>query len=174
MNNEKQSWFSKLLIEIRTYYMLSLFLFLFLCSLSFYKNLILEKDSLSNIQYWYNFVEALILAKILLIGMFLRLGERFLERSLIIPTIYKTIVFCLFIIFFAFLEHFVVGLLSGKGLSELSATITYKYFIGIMGRIPIFISVSLPLFGLMEVSRIMGKNRLFTLFFRRSQYDDQK
>jgi len=38
-------------------------------------------------------LEALVLAKVILIGDVLRLGRRFEDKPLIVPTLYKTVVF---------------------------------------------------------------------------------
>ena len=171
LSKPKNHWWHTLSQEFRAYSMLALFLFLFLCSLSFYRNLILGEDSIGHIAYWYILVESLILSKIIVIGRFFRLGERFLEKSIIIHTAYKTIVFCLFVVFFSFLEHFVEGFISGKGLPELYEAVTRKYLVGILGRVPLFITVSFPLFALMEVGRVIGRNRLYNLFFNRSSFE---
>lgn len=41
------------------------------------------------------------------------LGERFVDKSLIIPTLYKTVIFTFLVLVFRILAHFVFGFLKG-------------------------------------------------------------
>ena len=62
-------------------------------------------------------IEALILAKVIMIGAVFRLGRGFEHKPLIYPTLYKTVVFTLFVAVFTLAEHMAKGLWQGKGLT---------------------------------------------------------
>jgi len=155
----------RFLHEIALFLVTAALLFVFFCSLSMYRNFAVGTLSITALQYGYIGIESLILAKMLRIGKFLKLGERFLDKPLIIPTLYKTIVFCLFLVGFAVLEHFVIGLVTGKPLTLLYQTFTTKGLVEIIGKVPLFLTVSLPIFALLETGRSMGREKLWALFF---------
>lgn len=155
----------RFLHEIVLFLITSALLFVFFCSLSLYRNLVVGNHSITALQYGYIGMESLILAKMLRIGKSLKLGEKFLDKPLIIPTLYKTIVFCLFLVCFAILEHFVIGLVTGKPLALLYQTFATKGLVEIMGKVPLFLTISLPIFALLETGRSMGRERLWALFF---------
>ena len=65
-------------------------------------------------QYGYTLIEALFLAKLIVLGRHFHLGERFDRYPLIIPTLYKTFWFSIFVLAFNVLEHLIIGRLHGK------------------------------------------------------------
>ena len=60
-------------------------------------------------------IEALILAKVIMIGDVVRLGRGLEQKPLIFPTLYKTLVFTLFVAVFTVLEHVIKWALEGDG-----------------------------------------------------------
>src|SRR6185503_896291 len=62
-------------------------------------------------------IEALIMAKVILLGDALRLGRKFEDKPLIFPALHKAVIFALFMGLFTVLEHTIVGLLHRKGLA---------------------------------------------------------
>ena len=58
-------------------------------------------------------IEALILAKVVMIGDVLRLGRRLEHKPLIYSTLLKTVVFTIFVAAFTLLEHVIQG--RGRG-----------------------------------------------------------
>ena len=160
-------WKTRLKDEMGNFALLTFFFFLSFCALSLYRNLVLEDDSIHNIHYGYILFESLVLSKIILLGRFLKVGERFSNKPLVVPTVYKTIIFCLLVVTLGILEHFVNGVFSGTSLSTLYDTLTERRLAEIGGRVPLFFAVALPLFGLMEIDRIMKGPSLMSLFFRK-------
>ena len=90
---------SSMIHEIRTFIILTLYLTLFFCALTMYRRFILADETLGAFRYGYNLFEAMILAKIILLGQMLKLGSnKFLDHPLIFPTLYKSAIFCLFVV----------------------------------------------------------------------------
>jgi hypothetical protein len=165
------NWKERLYSEGLLYLLLVGIFFLFLCSLSVYRSLILGKD-FRSIDYVYEGIQAFFLAKIIIIGRFLKIGERFSNSALIIPVTYKTIAFSVFIFAFTFFKHVFVGVFSGKALEELSKAFTTSNLIPILGTIPIVLFVAFPFSCLAEIGNILGKGQLYSLFFRRKKTSD--
>ena len=160
-------WKTRLRGELLMFLALSFFLFVFLCSLSLYRNLLIG-ESIGATQYNYLAIQSLVLAKIIILGKFLGLGERFSDRSLILPALYKTLVFSSFIFAFAYFEHVLRGVFSGEPLAKVYQDWTNTNIVTVLGRIPIVLFVALPFFCLAEISNLIGKGTLYALFFRRT------
>lgn len=153
--------------ELKVYVSYVLFLTLFFSTFSFYRRLILQQYDLGYLYYGYNLAESFILAKIILIGQHLRLGERFLDKPLIIPVIYKTLVFCLFVIVFNLLEHIVIGFFLGHSFSSILQEVYNQGIDEILAKLYINVVVFFLFFAFLELGRFIGEDRLFDLFFRR-------
>jgi hypothetical protein len=115
----RKSWTEKKVIhEIRRLAMIFAYLASFFLVFRFYTRLVLSEYQINYFEYGLTLLKAPALAKIILTAEALRLGERFRERQLIIPTLYTTLVFSAFALAFEILEHIIVGLFHGKGPSE--------------------------------------------------------
>lgn len=155
--------------ETKKLVFLTVYLTLFLSSLTVYHSLILHGDILTYFRFGYNFVEALVLAKIILLGQMLKLGDKYEEKSLIIPVLYKAVVFSLFVFLFTGLEHFVLGLFKGDDLLLLWKEFTEQKWIEAIGKLLITFIFFIPLFSFLELKRIVGDDKVFALFFRRNK-----
>ena len=62
-----------------------------------HRRFLLAAYDIEYTNYWVAVIEALILAKVIMIGAILRLGRGLEGRPLIIPTLYKTVVFTIFV-----------------------------------------------------------------------------
>ena len=80
-----------------------------------YRRFLLAAYDITYTNYWLAVIEALILAKVIMIGDVVRLGRGLEHKPLIYPTLYKTVVFTLFVGVFTALEHAIKGLWTGTG-----------------------------------------------------------
>ncbi len=58
--------------------------------------------------FGYRLVEALILAKVIIVGEGLGIGEKFAGKPLIFPTLYKTMLFALCVLALGILERLII------------------------------------------------------------------
>jgi hypothetical protein len=149
------------------------FLSLFFCSLTAYERIILGEYSISYLHYGYGLLQALILSKIILIGESLRLGERFEDRPLMIPTLYKTIIFSIFTFLFLIIEHFVTGFFHGIGFAEISEEIANKSLNVILAKTLVIFWVFILFFAFLEIGNFLGENKLIKLFFQKHPKTDK-
>lgn len=156
-----------IITEVRKMAVITVFLFLFLGGFATYRKLILSEYQIDYFQYGYSLVEALVLAKVLLVGDLMHLGERFRNRPLIIPTLYKTLVFSLFVLAFSILEHLVVGLFHGKDVAVIIQEFASQGAAEILAKILVMFIAFIPMFAIWEISRVFGEGKLFELFFER-------
>lgn len=171
-NIDPQKFKKNLIEESRELVFLIIYLTLFLNSLSIYRSLLLKEDILNFFHLGYNFVEAILLAKIILLGEMFHLGEKYSKKALIIPTIYKAALFSVFIFIFTSLEHFVAGYFEGKHFHLLWTEFTHQNIMESLGRLHIAFLFLILLFSFLEISNYFGSERVFKLFFCRSKDSD--
>jgi hypothetical protein len=110
-------WKAKVSRELIEYGLNVIYLALVFAAFTWYRRLVLAAYDITYTNYWVAVIEALILGKVIMIGGFLGLGRGLERKPLIYPTLYKTVVFTLFVIAFTVVEHAVKGLWSEKGLT---------------------------------------------------------
>jgi hypothetical protein len=88
-----------------------------------YRRFLLAAYDITYTNYWVAVIEALVLAKVIMIGEVIRLGRGLEQKPLIYPTPYKTVVFTLFVGVFKLIEQEIKGLFGrGRGSREVSLT----------------------------------------------------
>jgi len=161
-------WKHTLVHELIEYWITFAYLLVFLVAFVWYRRLILAEYQISYTNYWFPVIEAAVLAKVILIGDAMRLGRGMERGPLIVPTLYRTVVFAVFIAAFSVLEATVRGLIHGQGwmggLDEIASKGRYEL---IAWGIVAFVAF-VPFFGLKELDRVLGEGRLRALFWQRS------
>ncbi len=134
---------------------------------TWYRRFILASYDITYTNYWVALIEALILGKVIMIGGIFRLGRSLEDKPLILSSLYKTVIFCLFCAAFTVAEHTVVGLWKGEGLGAGLHEIAGKGRHEIVANtLMLFVSL-LPYFAFRELGRVFGRDRLREIFFRR-------
>lgn len=164
----------KILFEMHLFMIYSLFLALFFTSLTMYKRLILGEYSISYFHYGSGLIQALILSKIILIGESLQLGEKLSDKPLIIPTLYKTVLFSILVLIFTIIEHFVIGYFHGIGFTSLYQELLTKGLDEILAKVLVVFFVFILFFAFLETSWALGDGKLINLFFTRKTKDDSE
>ncbi len=95
----------KVVHEVHEYWVNFVYLAAVFSAFTLYRRLVLERYLVSYLHYGIALIEALVLAKIVLLGEAARLGRKYEGKALIIPTVHKTIVFGIWVIGFKILEH---------------------------------------------------------------------
>jgi hypothetical protein len=146
---------------------ITLFLAAFFVALTTYRRLLLAEYNIGYFEYGYAIVEALVLAKVILIGEALGLGERYAERPLMVPVLWKTLVFGILIAIFSLLEHFVGARVHGEPLASALPSLKGPRGYELLARVMVTLIALVPLLAFRETERVLGEGKLFDLFFRR-------
>ena len=104
---DQAGWKQKIVHEVTEYWINFVYLAVFFGVMITYRRLILKEYEINYLNYGVAMIEAAILAKIIIIGDFMRLGRKYEDKPLIIPTIHKTIIFGILVIGFKIGEHMV-------------------------------------------------------------------
>ncbi len=108
--------------ELREYAVAALYLYVYLVALNLYRQAILNAHGVSYSSYGWGAINALILAKFILIGQAFHLGERYATHRLIYVIAVKAVLFLIFLFVLSFIENAIVGFIHGQSLSASSAT----------------------------------------------------
>jgi hypothetical protein len=155
----------KFLAEMWKFALVALYLFLFFGAFATYRRLILSQYQINYLHYGYSLIEALVLGKVILLGDVFRLGDRFHGKPLIVPTLYRTLIFSLLVLAFTLLEHFVEGFIHGQSVAAVLGEIAAKGGADIAAKILVMFIAFIPMFAIWEISNLFEKGKLFELFF---------
>jgi hypothetical protein len=130
--------------------------------------MVLAEYDISYFAYGLSLLKSLALAKIILTGEALRLGERFRGRPLIVPTVYKAVVFSGFTLAFEVLEHLILGWVRGRSAAEVFAEFLDKGWAYNVAMAMVVFVAFLPFFAFRETERVLGEGKLQELFLKGS------
>ena len=153
--------------ELKVFWIITLYLFLFLGSFTVYRRLILKEFGVTYLNFGFALIQALIIAKVILIGEAFRLGKRFEGGPLILSVLYKSALFGAFVFLFGILEHVVEGLFHNEDWASILRHLTDLGMYEIVARVILLIVAFLPFFAFWEIGRVLGPGKLSALFFSR-------
>jgi hypothetical protein len=128
---------------------------------------VLAQHRISFTRLGFGLVNAIILAKVMLVADELKLGARRGRRPLIYHILFRSVLFAAVFILFDIAEKILVGAFLGKSMTESLPTYGGGGILGTL-LVGIFLSVALiPFFSFVEISRAMGPGEFAKLLFMR-------
>jgi len=112
-------------------------------------------------------INALILAKVLLIGEDLRIGNRFRDKPLLYSIFYRCFVFTILIMAFHVVERLIGGLFSGRTIAQSFPDVGHGSLKGIFSVAATAFVALIPFFAFREISRVIGSKELWSLLLTR-------
>ena len=169
-SSKKAGWRQKVAHEMAEFLAIAAFLAVLFVSITTYRMLLVAEYRIGYFEYGYAVIEALVLAKIILIGKAIGLGERFQGRPLIYSTIHQTLVYGLLVVAFTLVEHVVGALVHGRTLEQSLSELSDKSGFEILSRVVLMLIAFLPLFAVRSISRVLGEGKLVEMFFLGSDH----
>jgi len=160
----KRSLKQKIWNETKTMLWLALYLFAFLAALAGYRAVLLGKGGAGAWPLFHCAIEALVLAKVLLIGNAIKIGERFFQRRMFARTISRALAFAAFALVFSAIEELVTGMFRGRSFDELWQEMVNIGPRLLIARGMVLFIFFIPLFALWEISRALGEGKLYSMF----------
>jgi hypothetical protein len=150
--------------EFKEIAILTAYLYVTLGAVILMKAAVLHGAGISFVPWGIAIVKALVLAKFMLIGRAM-IGERFIDRPLIWPTLHKSFAFLVLLIVLTVIEEVVVGLFhhqsAAASLGELTGAKLYETLAGYM----IMLLVLIPYIAWGVLDEALGEGRLARMFF---------
>lgn len=132
-----------------------------------YRRRILANYDISYSNWGISLIKALVLAKVIMVGSLFHFGRSLENKPLIFLTLYKSVMFTLWVALFALVESAIRGFIHGKGLAgaldHLLSEGTHEFFAKCLVVFVAFI----PFFAFKELGRVLGKGKIWGLFFRK-------
>jgi hypothetical protein len=161
--SEKRTTKQKVQHEFVQLTVIFLYLGFFFCALAAYSMLLLNKYDISYYNFGAALLNALIVAKVIMIGEYAHLGKKHENKPLFLSSLYKAILFSVLVFAFHVLEEVIKRLIHGEGFSGALQNVRFD---DLAARTLIFFCTFLPLFAFRELQRVMGEEKFRALFFK--------
>jgi hypothetical protein len=142
-----------------------LYLLLFFCVLAAYTMVVAHSFRASEFTFGAALLNAFVIAKVILIGEYARLGKKHEARPLIFSAFYKAFLFTLLVLVFHFVEELLKRQFRGESFASAWQRVPLDEF---LVRCAIVFCTFIPLFAFRELQRVLGFERFRELFFSTS------
>jgi hypothetical protein len=165
MSASNQSRKEKLYQQLKEFAVITLYLWVVFGCFTVYKSIVLAEHHIDFVFHGLALINALALAKVMLIARDLHMGERFDEAPIIYPTIFKSALFAVVLACFKILEEFAIGYFHHKSFHESIAHLAGGTGRGILTLTVLLFVILIPLVAFTELQRVLGEEKLAKVFF---------
>ncbi|MFL9829122.1 hypothetical protein [Rhodoplanes sp. SY1] len=155
----------KLWKELRDYSILAAYLYVWFTALLFYKSAILQADGIDFVPWTFAAIKALVVAKFMLLGRVLRIGDGRGHQPLIVPTLIRTFGFLVVVGVLTVVEEAVVGLIHGRSLWSSIAEIGGGTLNQAVATTLLMFLTFVPYFAFRALTDVVGEGTLVQLYF---------
>lgn len=141
-----------------------LYLWILFAMFVLYRQVLLDHGRMDGFRYGFAALNALVFAKVILIGDMMKLGARSDSRPMLWSVFAKSCAFAGFFVVFHVIEDAVIGLFHGKSFAESFADDATKLQAAMIAAV-IFAIALIPFFAFREIVRAAGPERMRTLLF---------
>jgi len=151
--------------ELRLLLVITAYLAVLFCSFLTYRRLISRELGVTSFHYGFAVIEAVIIAKVILIGKAMGLGKRDAGRALMIAVLRASVVYAVLIGLFSVLEHLIDGLIHGKNLAQSLDALWSVGLYEILARTLVLFVALIPFFAMWKLDEELGERKLSQIFF---------
>ena len=141
---------------------IALYLAFFFCAVVAYSSILLNEFHVSYFKYGTAIINALVIAKVILIGEYAHLGRRHENKPLLQSALYKAVMFTILVFAFHVLEELIRALIHHQPFVSALHAIRLDELVS---RCIIVFCTFVPLFAFRELMRVMGEDEFRRLFF---------
>jgi hypothetical protein len=165
MNPPKPTLKQRAYHGLKEYLVIALYLWVVFGLFVLYESIILAKHQIDFAFHGLALINALALAKVMLVARELHFADYFKDAPLIIPTLFKSVAFAIILGCFKILELTLIGLFRGRSFGNSIAEIGSGNLPEILILIALLAVVLIPFFGFTELRRVFGEDKLVKVFF---------
>lgn len=159
----------RMLIEMKKYAIITIYLWVLFALFAAYKRELLQENGVSVWSQSYAIVNAMIFAKVVLLGQVLSLGDNFRKQALIWVVLGKSVLFTALLMAFHAAEEAVRAWFEHLAVAEAVLSMGGGSVLGLLIYAALLFVALVPLFAFEEVSNILGKDQLWRLLFARDR-----
>ena len=131
-----------------------------------HKSMILAEHHIDFAYHGLAIINALALAKVMLLVRHLHLGDQLKKAPLIYPTVLKSALFTIVLACFKILEDAVIGFFRHESFRQSNTEFGGGTWQGILTLALLVFAMLIPFVGYGELGRVLGEGKLELLFFR--------
>jgi hypothetical protein len=151
--------------ELKEFVILTIYLYVTLGAVVLMKTAVLHSQGIEFVPWGLAIVKALVLAKFMLLGNAMRIGERYPASPLIWPTLYKAFVFLLLLVILTIIEEAVVGLFHHQSIVASLSDLVGRRLEETLAGFVILLLVLIPFFAFRVLGEALGEGKLERMFF---------
>ena len=151
--------------EFSEFAILTVYLYVTLGAVIAMKTAVLHTEGIEFAPWGVAIVKALLLAKFMLIGRALKIGERNTTWPLIWPTLYKAFAFLVLLVILTIIEEAIVGLFHGQSITASLRDLIGRRLDETLAGYLIMLLVLIPYFAFRVRGEALGEGRLTRMFF---------
>jgi hypothetical protein len=155
--------------QIRNFTLMFVYLWVVFGMLVVHESIVLAQHQIDYRFHGLAVINALVFAKVMLVAEDLHLGHGLNGKPLIYPILFKSFLFGVTLICFHIVEHVLIGLWDGKPIARSILEIGADKLAGIVSLGIIATVALVPFFILREISRVLGYDKFWALFFHRTE-----
>jgi len=154
---------ARLVHEVRQFAVMFIYLWLMLALFAIYKSVVLIEYPINYPSQSLAFVNALVLAKVMLVAEDIGLGTRFQRRWLVYSIVHKSFVFTLVLLCFYMIEHTAFAMWAGIPIPDAFPKFGGKGAEAIVAISLVMFVALIPFCAVKEMGRVLGSGSLWTL-----------
>lgn len=159
----KESLKEKAFDEMKKYAALTAYLWVLFVLLGLYRRLLLKENGIDGWTQSYAIVNALVFAKVLLLGDILNLGASLRKHAVIWVVLGRTAIFTALLMAFHAVEEAVRALIKGEAVASSLLHLGGGSWLGVWVFAGLMFAMLFPLSMFGEVSRVLGKGVMWRL-----------
>jgi hypothetical protein len=152
--------------ELKEFLIRFVYLWLFLAMFSVYKSIVLAEHGIEFAAHGAALINALLLAKFMLMVKAFLVTKQADHAPLIYPTLLKSAIFAVALIILKILDDLTIGYFHGKSVAESLADLGGGRWQAILAFTLILFVVIIPLTAFGELQRVLGARNVTNIFFR--------
>jgi hypothetical protein len=145
--------------------MIAFYLWVVFGLLVLHKSMILAEQHIDFAYHGFALINALALAKVMLVAKHARFGDQLKNKPLIYPTLLKSAFFTVVFAFFKILEEAAVGLYHGRSFHESISDLGGGTLKGMLSLSLLVFAFLIPFVGYGELGSVLGEGKLEKIFF---------
>ena len=163
--NAKATLSQRAMRELKELVLISLYLYISLGAVIVMKTAVLHTQGIEFTPWGIAIVKAVVLAKFMLLGRAMKIGERNTTSPLIWPTLHKAVAFLVLLIVLSIIEEAVVGLFHHRSIAASLGELFGPRLEETLAGYLIMLLVLIPYFAFRVLGEALGEGRLTRMFF---------
>lgn len=164
-NRPKVGLRKRIIEEAETFLGITIYLWVMFGLFFLHEFVVLAQYKINFQFYGLAIVNALVLAKVMLVAEDMHLGDRFKTKPLVYPIVYKSVIFSILFMCAHIVEELIVDLVKKKPIAESVSSVGGGGLRGILAVGVIMAVALIPFFAYREIGRAIGNRQLHSLLF---------